>query len=235
MDNSLVEDASIVDVKYIFDFKNGDSKSFSIHADLLSKTPVLYTKDPPAWTELNFHKCPHCPLSHEKDRYCPAALSITDIVEYFSRNPKDEESKCTVVLPDKYIVGEKHIYESISSLLGLRFATSQCPILQEFRLMVRFHEPFTSPFYTVYRATSMYLLKQYFKKSNGESPDWELKGLKDFYEMIAVTNRKMGERLKETGSKHCAPCSMTVLNVLTLAMTLLIDEHLEILKELDRS
>lgn len=235
MDNSLVEDPSLVDVKYVFDFKKGASKSFDTHVDLMSNTPVLYTKGNPVWGELDFHKCPHCPLSSGEHKYCPGALSIADIVEYFSSNPiNNEEVKCTVILPDKYIVGEKHIYESISSLIGLRFATSLCPILREFKLMVRFHEPFSSPFYTVYRATSTFLLKQYFKKTDGQTPDWTLKGLKEFYEKLGVINCKMGERLKDTGAKHCAPCSI-VLNVFTITMTLLFDEHLDILKELDRT
>lgn len=232
MDNSLVEDASLIDIKYLFDFKKGDSRSFDTHVDLMSKTPVPYTQDNPAWAELDSQKCPHCPLSSREYKYCPAALSITDIVEYFSANPRNEKTQCTVIFPDKYIVVEKPIYESISSLIGLRFATSFCPILREFRLMVRFHDPFSSPIHTVYRATSTYLLKQYFKQTNGQTPDWGLKSLKEFYEKLAVINRKMGDRLKKTGSSHCDPCSV-VLNVFTLAMTLLFDEHVEILKELD--
>lgn len=234
MDNSLVEDASLVDVKYIFDFKKGNSKSFETRVDLMSDRPIQYTQDNPPWSELDFHKCPHCPLSSRDHKYCPAALSITDIVEYFSTHLKNEDAKCTVILPDRYVVSEKHIYESISSLIGLRFATSLCPLLREFKLMVRFHEPFSSPFYTVYRATSTFLLKQYFKQTDGQTPDWGLKSLKDFYEKLGVINLKIRNRLKETGSSHCDPCSI-VLNVFTLTMTLLFNEHLDILKELDRT
>ena len=235
MDNSLVQDPSLVEVRYIFEFKNGDHKSFDTRVDLLSRNQVLYSQASPSWCDLEFHKCPHCPLSSAENKSCPAALSIADIVEYFSENPKNEEGKCTVILPDKKVVGEKHIYESVSSLIGLRCATSLCPVLREFKLMARFHEPFTNPFYTVYRATNMYLLRQFFKQKQGIAPDWELRGLKTFYEQIAVTNMKIGERLKETGSRHCAPCSMMILNVFTLTMTLLFDEHLDILRELDRS
>jgi hypothetical protein len=154
-------------------------------------------------------------------------------VEYFSNNPAPEHARCTVILPEKKLVAEKPLQDILSCLMGLRMATSLCPYLSKLKLMARFHDPFVTPFCTVYRATSTYLLRQYFRKKEGKEPDWELKGLIALYENLGRVNQHIAERLKETRGMECAPCSMTVLSVFTVSMTLLFDEYLQVLRQLD--
>jgi hypothetical protein len=235
MDNNLVENAFIVDIKYKFEFEDGKTKTFDTNVDLTSKEIKSYSKKNFKWTELDFHKCGHCTLNSKDYPFCPAALSISDIVEYFSVHSNYPEAKCTVILPEKNVAVEKPLSEILSSLMGLRLATSRCPFLSELKMMARFHEPFASPFYTVFRSTSAYLLKQYFLFNDGKKPDLNFIGLKHIYETLSISNQRMQDRLNDVSGSKCHPCSMSALSVLTVTMTLLFDEHLAILKELEQS
>ena len=59
-------------------------------------------------------------------------------------------------------------------------ATSGCPHMDFFKPMARFHLPLANAEETVYRATSMYLLAQYFLQREGKEADMELEGLKKY-------------------------------------------------------
>ena len=231
---TLIENAFQVNIKYLLEFEDKNTKEFETNLDLTSTEVKYYTSEEFSWTKLDFHKCAHCTLSSEKFKHCPAAVSIADIIEYFSKHPDYQEAKCTVIYPEKIVVVEKPVSDILSCLMGLRLATSLCPLLSELKMMARFHEPFASPFYTVYRATSMYLLKEYFISQDSKKNDFSFKGLKELYNKLSISNLRMQERLKGFPGHKCQPCSMNLLSVLTVTMTLLLDEHLSVLKELSQ-
>ena len=70
--------------------------------------------------------------------------------------------------------------EGISSLMGLVSAASGCPHTSALRPMARFHLPLARNEETVHRATSMYLLAQFFLKKEGAQTDLELDGITRF-------------------------------------------------------
>lgn len=225
----LVNHPFRINVAYEFAFENGLKSSFSVDSDLLAKDQDTYTSDAPEWTALKNHQCQNCPLSPDQSAGCPAAISIADIVSFFSRESAPGETvNCTVKMPGKTVTANKKTQEALASLVGLRMASSKCPHLSPMRLMARFHEPFSNPFVTVFRSTSSYLLQQYLLARKGETPDWELGGLKSRYENLSIINRQIAKRLKDPG---CG-ASIQVLSLFSVTMTLLLEEHLDILKEL---
>jgi hypothetical protein len=78
--------------------------------------------------------------------------------------------------------------------------TSDCPILDYLRPMVRFHLPFATATETVFHAVSMYLVAQYFRKQKGREPDWTMEGLEQIYKEIGTVNKGMWNRLSHASS-----------------------------------
>ena len=235
MDDQLVEDPYLVKVTYEYQFEDGSAVNFAVDSDLTSTVQEEYSEEKHKWAELDFHKCDHCPLSSDEHKYCPASVSIADIIEYFNDHPDHTHARCIVHTQGKTIVAEKGIQEALAALIGLRLASSKCPILSHMKPMARFHDPFLSPYQLVYRATSMFLLGQYIRQLEGESPDWSVDGLKALYDKVGRVNMKLSERICSAGDVEATPCSMMIFSVLTISMTLLFDEHLEILKGLYES
>ena len=235
MDESLVEDAHRVKVRYEYKFDDGSGVEFQVDADLMSSVQEEYSDHRYEWAELEFQKCDHCPLSSTEHKYCPAALSLTDIVEYFGTHPHHQQARCTVHVPGRTIRVTKGIQEAVAALIGLRLASSKCPILSQLKPMARFHEPFSYPYYTVYRATSMYLLGQFFNKRKGETPDWDLDKLTELYDAIGLVNMNISERLKAAKQLQNSPVSLMIFSVYSLSMTLLFEEHIEVLQGLFES
>jgi len=116
--------------------------------------------------------------------------------------------------------------------MGLRMATSLCPFLSRFKPMARFHEPFSKPFYTVYRATSFYLLEQYFRGRESSQEAVDFKGLQEFYENINIVNARMAERLNAAEIMDATQNSIAILSVFSASLTDLFDDYLEALEGL---
>ncbi len=232
MPEEVVENPYRVKVEYGFTFDDKSTAHFDVDVDLQSKEVKHYSKNRHTWTELCHHQCEQCPLSTQDHKYCPAIVSIVDIIEYFSQKISFTNCKCEVRFPEKTVVAEKPLQDVLYSLIGLRLSTSLCPLLSQFKPMARFHEPFSSPFYTVYRATSLYLLRQYFKNKKGEKTPWELEGLRSFYSNINAVNSKISERLKSAEVMDAAPNSIMILSLFGTSMTYLFDDFLGVLEKL---
>ena len=75
--------------------------------------------------------------------------------------------------------------------------TSNCPVLDHARPLVRFHLPFATGPETVYQTLSMYLLDQYLIMKKGGEPDWQLEQLAAANKDIIKVLTKMRERLQD--------------------------------------
>ena len=135
-------------------------------------------------------------------------------------------------MPEKTEMGEKPLQDSLYSLIGLRMATSACPILSRFKPLARFHEPFASPFYTMQRTMSSYLLGQFFKNKKDRTGEFDFKGLKNFYSLINTVNTKMALRLAEAEVMDATPNSIMILSLFGTSVTFFFDDYLDILKKL---
>jgi len=223
-----------IDIKYCFGFKRKRFESFDLRLDPQTLRLVNRSdEDLPEWTLLDYEKCPHCPLSGPEAIHCPAAVSIIDLVRRFDNVVSYEEIDLEVVTADRKVYERTTAQKGISSLLGLLLSTSGCPHTAYFKPMARFHLPLASLEDTLFRATGMYLLAQYFLKDEGKEVDFELDGLSRIYEIIHLLNISLAKRLKSATNNDSSINAVIVLDVFTHTMsTNAIREQLESIKPL---
>ena len=192
-----VESKGPIIFKYTICFPDGREKEFAMHLD--RKTCALIQSprsDTPAWTRLGYEKCRNCPLSQEEHPCCPVAVSVVDLIEFFSENRSVEAVEVVFESEQRSFRREGvPLSAVISSLLGIHMVSSGCPILNHLRPMVRHHLPFADMEETTFRAISTYLLGEYFRHKRGEAADWSLDGLSRIYKEINLVNKSFGRRL----------------------------------------
>lgn len=115
----------------------------------------------PEWTELKNFKCPNCLLVENEYKYCPIAVNIIDLIDFFKTSSYPEVN---VIVDTEIRRYSKHpsLQKGISSLMGIYMVTSGCLIMEKLKPMVRYHLPFATLEETSYRMVSMDLLAQYF-------------------------------------------------------------------------
>jgi hypothetical protein len=187
----------VIQIKYRLLLNNGTEKVFDIKlnstsAEYISKMPP----ELPQWTELDFHKCPNCPLDPTVNMFCPAAISSMELIEFFKDLPSIEPVCLRVETEQRNYSKNTDMQTAATSLLGIIMATSRCPILSKLKPMARFHLPFASIDETRYRTISMYLLGQFFLLKEGKKPDWDLTELKKLNKDINWVNIAFIARLR---------------------------------------
>ena len=198
---------------YRFNFPGEETKQFEIQLD--PDTLVLISnKQPPYpdWTKLSFNKCTNCPLNEEQYPHCPVAVNLSDVVEFFRKIVSHQISEVEIVTEARTYKKQASIQQALSSLMGMIMVTSNCPILDKLRPLVRTHLPFATLEETTYRVISMYLLAQFFLKQEGEQPDWELKELPKIYEQIQIVNRCFNTRIAEVQIADSSSNAVVILN-----------------------
>ncbi len=220
-------------IEYRFRLSDDKTEEFRVELDpaklnLLVETPL----NPPAWTELDFHQCPNCPLQADSHRYCPLALSIVDIVEHFDHVLSYDRVHLEVLTEGRHISQQTSAQQGLSSLMGLLIAVSGCPHTEFFKPMARFHLPLASRDETVYRAVSTYLLAQYFIHREGREADFELKGLKKIYDNIQEVNYSVAERLRAASKADSPVNAIVILDTYAKAIPFLIEDSLDYIKYL---
>jgi len=181
----------VIHHSYSFTFKDGKTHNFSLDLSYpeLKQVKPSGPGQSPDWTRLAFCRCENCTLDPKLHEFCPAAECLAEIIEKFKDVLSVEEVSVTAQLPERTISKTLPVQKALSSLIGLHLATSNCPILSRFSTLARFHLPFSNTEETVYRAVSNYLLAQYFIAKEGGVPDWELKGLREFYGEVEIVNK----------------------------------------------
>ncbi|HEX7572339.1 MAG TPA: hypothetical protein VF514_04550 [Bacteroidota bacterium] len=215
-------------VYYSFKLPDGSEEGFHLRLDpetleLRGGTPAVS----PEWTKLDFHQCPNCPLKVEEHPDCPLALRLVNLVQRFDGLLSHERVDMEVVTEERTITQKTTAQRGISSLMGLVIAASGCPHTAVFRPMARFHLPLASNEETVYRATAMYLLAQYFLKKEGAPSDPGLDGLSRIYENIQIINVAIAERLRAATTTDSSVNAIVVLDVYAKTAELVIGGSLE--------
>jgi len=106
----------------------------------------------------------------------------------------------------------------LSSLLGLIIPASGCPHTVYFRPMSRYHLPFADTEETIYRATSMFLLAQYFiHKKSGCIPT-DFSRLETIYNNIHIVNTQICKRLRDFCANDSPLNAITILDMLTVSI-----------------
>lgn len=197
---------------YRFDFENGGRKDFEI--DLDARTMGLLLKESlprPEWTRLKYHQCENCPLP-ESEEYCPVAVNLASLVEAFKDSISFEKTSVTVQTKERVFQKDTTLQKGLSALIGIYMVTSNCPVMDMLRPMVRFHLPFATSKETVYRAVSMYLTAQFFIMRNGGVPDWDLRNLAEIYKAVSIVNRGMSKRISNASHKDANVNAVVILH-----------------------
>jgi hypothetical protein len=218
-----------VNFRYIFTFPDNRQEVFDLYLDaqtldLLGGIP----EELPSWTNLDFHQCPNCRLTLQTHPNCPIAAHLVKIVAMCRNILSYDEIYVDIVTPERITSRGTTAQKGVSSLMGLIMATSGCPQMGYFKPMARFHLPFASAEETVYRATSMYLLAQYFLRKQGEKADLELEGLERIYHNVQLINKAMANRLRAAVSdKDSAVNALILLDIFAKTLPYAIEDSLE--------
>jgi len=225
-----------IDIKYSFGLKGRPYEFFDLQLSPETLEQVnLPSKDLPEWTRLDFHTCPHCSLVDTEARFCPAAVSLVDLVTSFGEVVSYEQIDLQVVTANRKVYERTSAQKGISSLLGLLLSTSGCPHMACFKPMARFHLPLSSPLETMFRASGMYLLAQYFKKNDGQESELGFEGLTKIYEKLHLLNIYLAKRIKSAISNDSSINAVIILDVFTQTMPNVIKDQLEMIRPLFKS
>jgi len=214
-------------VEYRFRFADGAAAEFVVELDeetLAPGDPPPGT--PPAWTLLELHQCPNCPLRAQTHPHCPLCVRITPLVERFRGIRSIDEIELEVVTRERRTTQRTTAQRAVGSLLGLLSATSGCPHTAWFKPMARFHLPLASEEETIFRATAMYLLAQYFRSLDGGAPDLSFEGLTRIYRQIHVVNTALAERLRAATHADSSVNAVIILDMFTKSVPVVIEESL---------
>jgi hypothetical protein len=220
-------------IRYRFRFPEGSEERIDLELDrqtleLLGNAPA----EPPEWTRLGFHQCPNCPLKVEEHPHCPLALHLVNLVKKFDGLLSHEKVDLEVATEERTVSQRTTMQRAIGSVMGLVIAASGCPHTSFLRPMARFHLPLASNDETIYRATSMYLLAQYFLRKSGRAADLELEGLAKIYREMETINAAVANRLRAATKTDSSVNAIVVLDVYAKSVPLVIESSLERIRHL---
>ena len=184
----------------------------------------------PAWTQLEYHQCPNCPLSRTEHRYCPAALDIEEIVSAFGNVVSHHEVKVEVRTAERTYLKQTDAQGALRSLMGLCLATGGCPILSRLKGPARMHVPFASVEETLFRMAGAYLIGQYLESRQSGQPDWNLEGLTQLYAELEIVNTALKGRLDAAAAKDANINAVVMLMNVSILVALSLDQQLDELR-----
>lgn len=222
-----------LEIQYRFRLEDGKEEIFEFRLDPITLEIAPSWKDElPDWTNLECHQCANCPLEAGDGSRCPAAVSMVGLVDRFTTLLSYDNASVEVTTSDRVVCREYSIQHGICSLMGLLMATSRCPMTGFFKPMARFHLPFASTAETIWRATSTYLLAQYFKQQEGGEPDLVFAGLVRIYNEILTVNASFAKRLRSACDGDSMINAIILLDMFAQSMPSAIDDSLEEIRHL---
>lgn len=217
-----------INIKYIFRWPDAREDSYELvldgtTLDIVSPRPA----EIPQWAMLDFNKCPSCPLDAGSSPYCPLAVALVGLNSGFAHLVSYEKVHVVVVTAERTVMKDTSAQQAISSLMGLISSCSGCPHTRFFKPMARFHQPFATGLETIYRASSMYMLAQYFLKTEGKEADSGLAGLNNIYRNLHEVNIHCAMRLRHDASSDSTVNAVVLLDMFAKSMPYAIEESLE--------
>lgn len=204
------------------------------HAVTIDKETLLSTCDssesPPEWTRLSYSKCDGCTLTDSE--YCPVALRLVTPLKAVKNLISHAHVKTTVVTQERTYMKEVDVQEALRSLFGLIIATSGCPAMKPFKLMARYHLPFSSLDETICRVTSAYLMRQFFRHRQGKNLPIDLHELESLYNTMKPVNEGIASRIRAAVESDGALNAIVIFNSFSQLIPFVLDEELEKLKPL---
>ena len=206
--------AGTFSITYDFTLPDGGEEKFDLVFDLrTTELTADFRRHAPFWTDLRYEQCTHCPLTPEREPYCPVALNLVPAIAKFDRLMSFDEVTVKVSSAERHVENRTTAQEGLSSLMGLLIAGSRCPYTHFFKPMARFHLPFANKEETIWRAAATFLLGRYFTSQGVCEADLKLDGLVKIYDDVARLNDAMVQRLRAATSKDSAVNALVHLDV----------------------
>lgn len=213
---------------YKLRFPDGKLIEFPIFIDKFSCTLIPTSEiSHPDWTELEYQQCSNCTLVKTTSPYCPLAANLMPVLRLCSSVASYQTLNLEVSTPERIISGDTSMQRALSTILGLVMATSPCPHTEFLKPMAHFHLPLASEEETIYRATSMYLLAQYFRRKDGLDFSMELDQLTAIYQNLQTINKALAKRLRLAANEDATVNAVILLDLLSQAVTWSIEDGLE--------
>ncbi len=213
-------------LSYIFNFEDGTKKTFDVFLEPKTLQVVRQSKSKPAdWTKLDNFECEHCPINKDEYDYCPVAVNLQELIEFFSDRTSYEKVKVTVETEERNYVKETDLQSAVGSLIGILMPASGCPILAKLRPMLRFHLPFANIEETEFRVFAMFALAQFLRRKKGKSPDWSMSSLSELYEDIQKINTNVAQKIAELEKRDASINSVIVLNNFASSVSMNLDDE----------
>ncbi len=216
-----------------YNYRIGEEElHFNINTADTAVSPADIAPGPfPAWTRLEHQQCACCPLKVENCSHCPAAIRMYEVLEKFKDYVSIQQVQLTVKTQRRTFIQNCDLQSSLNSMLGLLMATSGCPVVGQLRSMATFHIPFCSIEETLFRSVGAYLTKQYFAQQEGKEPDWELTGLKQFYDELEQLNQAFAERIRSIERSDAISNAMVIFFSTSIIVASALEENLEEYKD----
>ncbi len=222
-----------IHIEYSFKLPDSRTENFKLKLD----ADRLEIKDNipsglPFWAKLDYHQCPHCPLKNHETSHCPLMANLVNIVGRFDDLLSYDEIHLMVTTDERRIYQKTTAQRAIGSLMGLVIATCGCPHTVFFKPMARFHLPLATDEETIYRATSMYLLAQYFIRREGGDPDYDLNGLNTIYQNMHIVNSSIAKRIRAATTSDSSLNALVMLDMFALDVPMVIRMSLDEIRPL---
>ena len=228
---SEIDNPSLQHITYKFKFKDKPEKIFDIYIETKNFDLMRRSETPPAdWTRLEKFACHKCPLSQDEFEYCPIAVNLMDIIEFFSEIHSFEQVQIEVTVNNRTIVKNTSVQQGVSGVIGIVMVTSGCPVLSKLKPMARFHMPFSDLEETQVRIFSFYLLAQFLRMQKGEQPDWNMDELAELYSNIRNINVNIANKITNLEKEDASINAVVVLNNFADSVTLSINDNLEMIE-----
>ena len=184
------------------------------------------------WMTLEHNQCSNCPLDPKIHKLCPVAENLSILMHDWQDIVSFDEVLLEVDSKQRKISATTTAQKTLSSLLGLIIATSDCPRTQFFRPMAEFHLPLASAEETTFRAISTHLLTQFFRQQDGGKVDFDLQGLTKIYNEMHTVNIYLKNRLESAVENDAALNAVVLLDIIAITLPNYLEMELEKLKPL---
>ena len=212
-------------IEYNFTLDDGKVLNYWIDFDR-PRDHILNQTDYPAWTQLEFHQCPNCPLHTKEYSHCPPAIDAHEILQGFADVISCNEVDIHVKTPEREYFKRTDAQTGLRAIIGFVMASSACPILSKMRGMAYFHLPFASMDETVFRVTSSYLLHQYYQHKKTGEFDLDFAGLKEQFKETQTVNYNFLERIRAASEADSNLNVLATLFTISSMLSLSLDRHL---------
>jgi len=209
---------------YQFTLPNDRQVGYKIVIDsrTLIREPIEPKKEHIHWTQLENHKCSHCPLDPKRHSHCPVAKNVSEVIDDWDGIQPHDEVFVECRAAERWISGTTEAQKALGSFMGLIMASSECPHFDFFKPMARFHLPLASHEETNFRSIGSFVLAHYLAGDIAETP--VIQEMEEIYNRLETVNYYISQRLRDFENKSTAIGAVVVLDLMSKKMNDFIEE-----------